>query len=409
MWAGFALVHAWLTFLGVVVLPSNSFHDVDLYRYWVWLGVDGGIWPVVGGDWVYPAGAIVPMLIPALVSTTSTVAYALAWCALVTLLDGLAVWVMLRRGRSTVGSWWWIAFLGLLGPVAMGRLDAIIVPPTIVALVVAARHPRVASALLTAGAWIKVAPGAIVVALVLAVRRPWRDVVLPAAIVSAVVVGAVAVAGGAERVLSFMSEQGTRGLQIEAVGATPWVLAGLFTDSVDRYLNEAISTFEISGPGSDVAVDVLGIALVVALAAVTALLWWVRRRAGGAELSPAFLVRAALILMTVLIVFNKVGSPQYVAWLAAPVAVALALRIPRARTTALLVLVIAGLTQIVFPLFYTEVLYGGVAVSLVLVVRNILLVVLLVQSIRDLVRADPTGHDPVGTVPDAAAAIQASR
>ena len=143
---------------------------------------------------------------------------------------------------------------------------------------------------------------------------------------------------------------------------------------------------------------------------MTALLWWVRRRAGDALHAEAFVVRGALVLTIVLIVFNKVGSPQYIAWLAAPVAIALALRLPGWRPTAWTVLTIAGLTQIVFPLFYSGVLYGHVPVSLVLVARNVLLVTLLVQSVRDLVREEPpAAHEPVATVPAAAAAIQASR
>ena len=90
LWVGFALVHGWLTLLGVVVAPGSSFHDVDLYRWWMHLGLADGQWPVLDFPWVYPAGAVAPMLLPELVGTVSTVGYALTWCLLVTLLDGLA-------------------------------------------------------------------------------------------------------------------------------------------------------------------------------------------------------------------------------------------------------------------------------------------------------------------------------
>ena len=49
------------------------------------------------------------------------------------------------------------------------------------------------------------------------------------------------------------------------------------------------------------------------------------------------LVRGAMLLTLAMLVFNKVGSPQYMGWLAPPVAVALALRLPGWRTTAWLV------------------------------------------------------------------------
>ena len=82
------------------------------------------------------------------------------------------------RPRRDAG-WWWTAFLLLLGPVAIGRLDAVVAPLVMLALV-AARGPgrtALAAVLLTAGAWIKVAPGALLVPLAAASRRPaahWR-------------------------------------------------------------------------------------------------------------------------------------------------------------------------------------------------------------------------------------------
>lgn len=103
--------------MGVQLMFNSSFHDVDLYRYWMWLGAHLGVWPVLGGAWVYPAGAILPMLVPAAVSTTSGYVYALVWCALVTVLDALAVVVLMRRSRSFAGTWWWMGFMVLLGPV----------------------------------------------------------------------------------------------------------------------------------------------------------------------------------------------------------------------------------------------------------------------------------------------------
>lgn len=166
-----------------------------------------------------------------------------------------------------IGAWWWLAFVLLLGPVAVGRLDAVVTPVVVVALAVALRHPVVASALLTAGAWVKVAPGALLLPLVLVLRRPWRHLVLPAAVVCVVVAGAVAAGGGLGHLTSFLTEQSDRGLQVESVAATPWVLAGLGSGSVRVVLNDAITTWEITGPGTATAAAALGLALPVALAA----------------------------------------------------------------------------------------------------------------------------------------------
>ncbi|MFS0702361.1 glycosyltransferase 87 family protein [Cellulomonas sp. 179-A 4D5 NHS] len=409
----FLAVHTWLAWLGAVRLPMEAFYDLELYRFWMWQGLETGTWPVLDGDWVYPAGALVPLLVPGLVDAVDTRTYMLAWAALVTLLNGLALVLLLRprRGASTLGAWWWLAFLAALGPVAMGRLDAVVAPLVVVALVLAAQHPAVASALLTVGAWIKVAPGALLLPLVLVTRRPWRDVVLPPAVVCAVVVGAVTLGGGLPHLGSFLAEQGERGLQVESVGATPWMVAALVTPAVERRLNEELVTYEVHGPGAQLAADSLGLALVLALAAVTALLWWARRRAGTSVAVEAFVVRGALLVATTLIVFNKVGSPQFVGWLAPPVVVALALRLRGWEVTAVLVLVIAGLTQIVFPTGYNHLLGGDAVVTLALVLRNVLLVALLAVTARAVVRQEgrPQEVGSEGTPPDSTAAIHASR
>lgn len=412
VWVAFLAVHAWLAYVGVVLIPQKAFWDLELYRYWMWLGVHEGQWPVLSGDWVYPVGAIGPMLAAAATGQWTGPEYAVTWSVLVTALDAAALGVLLHaprlarpagtggrrphEPRTTTGAWWWIGFLALLGPIAMGRLDAVVAPLVVVALAVTLRHPRVSSVLLTVAAWIKVAPGALLLAVVVAVRRPWRDVVLPAAVVSVVVVGAVLALGGGAHVASFLGEQEDRGLQIEAVGATPWVLVGVFSDTVRRHLNEPIVTWEVSGPGTAGAADALGALFFVGLAACAALLWWRRRHLGDrfwedAVAQRELVVRGALLLVLATIVFNKVGSPQYVGWLAPPVAVALALRLPGWRTTAWTVAGVAAATQVVFPWGYDQILGGGLLVTAVLAARNVALVVLLVTTARALLR--PPAHD----------------
>lgn len=406
MWVAFVLVHGWLALVGLVLIPQKAFWDLDLYRYWMWLGIHRGEWPVLSGSWVYPAGAVVPMLVAAVGGTGGGSAYPAVWALLVTVLDAVALGVLLRvrrpgrpkGGATTVGAWWWLAFLLLLGPIAMGRLDAVVAPVVVVALAIALNHPRITSALLTAAAWVKVAPGALLIALFVAVRRPWRSVVVPAAVVSVVVVGVVAALGGLPHVTSFLTEQEDRGLQIEAPGATPWLVAGLWSPSVVRYLNQPLVTWEIRGPGTQGAADVLGLLFFVALGAAALLLWWRRERLGalmwsGGIARTELLVRGALLLTLAMLVFNKVGSPQYMGWLGPPVAVALALRLPGWRTTAWVVLGIGGATQVVFPWLYTEVVGGGPGVTLTLAARNLALVVLLVHTVVALVRPVPSDDD----------------
>ena len=249
VWLLFAAVHAWLAYLGTGP-ESGSFADVELYRRWVETGLTTGTWPVLDGPWVYPVGALLAMLAPALADVASPTAYAAAWCLLVTVLDAVAVALMLRRGRSgRLGAAWWLVFLALLGPVAMGRIDAIVGPMSVVALLLALAHPRVSTVLVTAAAWIKVAPGAAILPVLLTARRPWRDVVLPGFVVCVVVVGTVAALGGADHVASFVQEQEQRGLQVESVAATPWLVANLFAPAAVIEFDATIVPTRSRGPG----------------------------------------------------------------------------------------------------------------------------------------------------------------
>ena len=393
LWTAFAAVHLWLAFVGIVVMPTRAFYDLVLYHYWVATGLGGGPWPVFDGTWVYPVGALLPMLVPAIVGLSSATAYAIGWSLLVTALDAVAVWALARRGGAR-GAWWWIVFGFLLGPVAMGRLDAIIAPMMILALLAAARRPRVAAVLITLGAWMKIAPGVVILPLLMTARRPVRNVIAPAGLVCAGVVAAVAAGGGLRWLTSFLGTQGTRGLQVEAVAATPWTVAGLWRDDIVIQLNGRLTTWEISGPGTAATARALDVLLPLAIGVIAVLLWRARARPVDA------LLWGALALATVLIVLNKVGSPQYIGWLAPPVAVALAAhRSPadRSRTRApgaigwiaAAVLVMAGLTQLIFPLTYTALLAGGPVITAVLAVRNLALVGVLVAVCVFLARAVP--------------------
>lgn len=429
LWVAFAVVHALLAWLGIVVVQAESFADVDLYRWWMHLGLEYGHWPVLDEPWVYPVGALIPLALPGLGTTWSTVGYAVGWCALVTALDAVAMVGLLggwgRRddtepddaerddtepddtepdnaggepgrvddaggepGRvDAAGAWWWLAFIALLGPVAIGRLDAIAAALMVVALLAAWRRPAVASALVTFGAWVKVAPGVLVLPLVALARRPLREVVAPAAAVCLVIVGAVTAGGGLAHIASFLTTQSTRGLQAESVAATPWLLARLWRGDVTVEFDEALITWQIHGPGTTGTVRLLDVVLVLAVAAAGGALWLARLEGRAREA----LLPGALLVLTLLVVANKVGSPQFLAWIAAPIAVALARpgeteRRWRRRVAAA-ALVAAGLTQYVFPWGYGYLLAADPVVTLVLVARNVALLVLLGLAVQGLARA----------------------
>lgn len=390
LWCAFLFVHLLTAWLGWVY-PSQPMGDVVLvYEPWASSALGGG--PIVGitETWVYPQVALVPMLIAAALAAPLvpvlgvSSAYLVGWAALVIILDAIAFGVLVGRSPSharRVAAWFWCAALLLLGPIALYRIDAITVPLAVIGGLWLVSRPALGAAILTIGAWIKIWPGALVLAAVVAVRARVR-VVLAAAVVTAGVVAALFLLGADTEILGFLTEQTGRGLQIEAVAATPFLWLAVAGAARIEYSFE-ILTFQITAPGVDAVAAALTPLMVIAVLAVTAL--GAFKDARGASF-PRLFPPLALTLVTLLIVTNKVGSPQFQTWLIAPVILWMVLDRVRARVPAVVVLALCLLTCMVYPLGYDALLRADALAVAVLTVRNILLVVLLILGVRALLR-----------------------
>lgn len=383
-WGAFVLAHVWLAYLNLGPFATN-FGDVDvLYRFWAERAMTGEIIGI-DGPFVYPIVALLPILASLAFGPES---YGVTWLGIVTVLDLAAFALLVRSGRSQRSArlgWWWVAFLLLLGPIALGRIDAVTVPLAVAGVAWVATRPWLSSVLLTVGAWVKVWPAALVLALVVARSDRWR-IAAAALGTSAAIIALALVAGSGANVFGFVSMQADRGLQVEAPVATPWLwLAAAGGQDTAVYYDRDILTFQLRGPGVAAVTELMTPLLVLAVAAVCALGVLAVRR--GIE-SAALLPPLALALVTALIVFNKVGSPQFMTWLAAPVLLGLAVRASTRsfRVPAVIALVLAFLTQLVYPLFYGQVLGLEPVMLVVLTARNLLLIVLFAWSIAALRR-----------------------
>lgn len=393
LWCAFLIAHALVAWLGWA-LPGEPMGDV-VRVYQPWSAAALGAGGVVGltAPWVYPQLALAPMLLAQVLAVPFSAlgaagAYLIGWALLVTLGDAVAFAVLLERGRTRrrrSAAWFWIAALVLIGPVAMYRIDAITVPLAIVGGLWLAQRPRTAAVLLTVGAWVKIWPGALVLAAVTA-GRSVRAVLLTAASVTAAVVTLLLLLGAGENLLGFVTEQGARGLQIEAVAATPFLWMAVAGGASIEY-DLGILTYQVVAPGASVVAAVLT-PVMVAVVAGTVIIGLVQAGRGVAwqRLMPPL----ALLLVTALIVTNKVGSPQFETWLIAPVLLWIVFDRARAHTAVALVLVLGALTFAVYPLTYTGLLQAEALPVLLVTVRNALLIVLLVHSIRAVLRAPLT-------------------
>lgn len=398
--ARFALLLAFVAVhfgLGVICMSAlgSTFGDVAVvYRDWVQAGLDGAGWIGIDTVAVYPTAALLPMLVSAVLGMSH---FGITWLLLVGALDVAALIALTRGGtRHLALGWWWTMFLALLGPVAVGRIDAITVPLGIIAVVLLARRPIVAGALLTAAAWMKIWPAALVAAAVISGPRR-AHVMIGALAVTLGVVSCAVVAGAHPATLfGFVGQQTGRGLQIEAPVSTLWLWLDAYgVGDVEIVYNEAINTFQLTGPGASFAaaattpVMVLVVAIVAGLGMVA-----LRRKADPVTLFGPL----GLALVTALIVTNKVGSPQFESWLAVPLLAGMAVSARTFAKPAVVAAVVALLTQVVYPNSYLALIDAEPWIVGVITIRNLLLVGLLGWAVwklwlaafpRPVLTADP--------------------
>ena len=407
----FAVVHAAVAILGWV-LPNAPMGDVYLvYEPWSAAALSGG---VVDGEnvgivgltvpWVYPQLALAPMVLAQVLAPLGgggMVGYIIGWAILVALADALAFALLVGRGRSVgrrTAAWFWLAFILLLGPVGMYRLDGFTVPLAVAGCLWLVGRPWLGATLLAIATWIKVWPAALLAAAVIAVRR--RLALLGAAvIVSAATLAVVMAGGGGAYAFGFVLDQTGRGLQIEAPVSTiyMWRSALLLPDSAIVYDPDML-TFQVTGPLLDAVIAAMTPLLIIGVLAVAALgAYKAWRGASFLALFPAL----SLGLVLAFIVLNKVGSPQYLTWILPPLVVGLVIDRRRWLRPALLALGTALITQAIYPLTYGGLMLMWPAVFPValLTIRNALLIALFVWMVVRLVHLPAGGRLRAGVPP----------
>jgi len=384
LWVAFVIVHVGVAVLGYL-LPTEPMGDVyKVYQPWSTAAITGHGIVGITEPWVYPQLALIPMILAhGFVWITGT--YTVAWAVLVTCANALAFWMLVGHGRSVgrnVGAWFWLSFIALLGPIGMYRLDGFTVPLAIAGCLWLVGRPWLGSILLAVATWMKVWPAALIAAAIIAIRR--RMAVLGGAlVVSALTLLSVVVAGGGRYAFNFIGDQTGRGLQVEAPVATVYVWQAVARlPGAWIYYDAPLNTFNVNGPGEDVVAafmtPLLAIA-VLSLAVIGAYKAW--HRASFHALFPPL----ALGLVLAFIVFNKVGSPQYVTWIAAPLVVGLVIDRRRWAGPATLALALAFVTLLEYPIFYTQVLEAEAFAEAILTLRSALTVALLVWTVVRLI------------------------
>lgn len=363
----------------------------------------------------YPTPVLWLLAIPYFLGAGSQVGYVIAFVLLLLALDigfSLTLWHHGGTLRAQAVATWSV-FVGFIGPTIYLRFDLLTSVFAGWGVLCLIRHRDLrAGALAGIGAAIKLWPALLWPALCPGgARQRWR-----VSIGFWLVGGGLALASllwaGWERLLSPLTWQSGRGLQVESIWATvPMLLRALgigdYAVTTSRF-----QAFEIYGPGVEVWMRIATVATVLGLGLVVAffIAWW--RRGRGRLIDAAAFV---LLVILIMIVTNKTFSPQYMIWLGGPLAAAIALLgcedrnlasflVDRARLLALAVAVLGTTiaTGIIFPLGYPPLVrdipsaaWLRLPITLVLAARNLTMILMtigMVKWIWGIVRSNLEEH-----------------
>lgn len=257
----------------------------------------------------------------------------------------------------------YVAATTAIGLILYDRQDLVVALAALAALAAFVRGwPVVAYAVLAAGAAYKLVPVLLVPLWVFAfaAMRPgnfFRAVARQAALAAAVLVLVPVLAYlfcGGSRAFAFLTFHSARGLQLEASAAWP-----VFLFDSSTTLGHAFGSYTLRGALADRVANTTTVATAVALGLAVLIAARGFRRAATSPRPPdrnglvTHLVGSSLLVWLGFILFSKVGSPQYLLWLA-PLVALLPLRGADRRWVSLL---LAGmvLTTLVYPCLYHEV------------------------------------------------------
>jgi len=270
----------------------------------------------------YPTPLIWLLSIPYLLGFGTHTGYIAVFIGCFVVADALTGYVLWRSARQygtnprpAVAFWIW--FVMAIGPIIYMRLDFLTALLTAAGLISIVRgHRFISGSMIGIGAAIKLWP-ALLWPAAMVDRKAVRRASLGFFGTGAILALASLLYAGWDRLVSPLTWQSDRGLQIESIYATPVMIARLFSrDTWTVYVSQ-YNAYEIAGPGTIFLTQVATAATI--LGGITMLvlyIGWLMRK----DRTPIEAGTLMIIATLIMIITNKTFSPQYMIWLGAPVA-----------------------------------------------------------------------------------------
>jgi len=346
-----------------------SYEDLNVFVRWAHDVVQTHQAPVEDA-WQYPPGAIYVFLLPLAFPWPvfpSFIGMLLATDLLIT----LALLSLGWRNNKFAGSWVWVLVLPALGKLPLLRFDTIPTAFAVISLTLPELRWKneIFGVIMGLGTAVKAWPA--VVFLAASEKRDAKIIIFTS------VLTFLLIAAGTQYwcsgSLSFLQNQIGRGLEIEAVAATPW------------YVLQAVSGYHVTWAAGHGSLEIVGIwparvaeflhVTMLVLGCACAIWWflWTRRSAAAKpEIKSAIGRDAAFTAILLYVVVSPVLSPQYLIWLIGLGAVAASSPHSVVRRPVWAVVVAALLSQALLPV-WGDLVSDGPTGAYFLAERNLVL------------------------------------
>ena len=345
--------------------------DVDLYNFWA-KGLVKGIFPIDDQMWQYPPLAGVVFAVPQWVLGNALTGFIL----FMVFIDFLVLITLLMNGLNRFkfnpstarlnglnGAWFWVLWPMLMGPLALTRFDVVPTLFALLALIALSNkkvRPYLSGFLLSIGALVKLWP---MLLFVIYPKKVMKKV--STSFVSTLVLVILFMSTWSVGFSNFLNNQTSRGLQVESIAATLFVLAKLFGANVEypfRY-----GSLEVQAQFA----TQIGLLLNLLTVIVFIILFILNYQN---KLNYLNLFDKALVIVMISIALSRVFSPQFWVWLGGLAALALINKETKLKKVIVLLSISAFLTQLLYPGQYVQLLSGEFFATLLQLTRVTLFV-----------------------------------
>lgn len=357
--------------------------DVDLYNFWA-KGLVKGIFPIDDSMWQYPPLAGVVFAIPQWLfgnALTGFIVFMIVIDLLILITLLIAGLNRFKFNSSSVslnglsGSWFWVLWPILMGPLALTRFDVVPTLFALLALIALSNkkiRPYLSGFLLGIGALVKLWP------MLLFVVYPKKVMMkVSASFVTTLVLVVLFMSTWSVGFTNFLNNQTSRGLQVESIAATPFVLAKLFGANVEYPFR--FGSLEVQAAFATEIGFLLNLFTLIVFIVLFVLNY-------QNKLNNLNLFDKALVIVMISIALSRVFSPQFWVWIGGLAALALINKETKLKKVIVLLSISAFLTQLLYPGQYVQLLSGEFFATLLQISRVTLFVWALVLGTKLLLK-----------------------